>query len=312
MPLTNLRSIDGKTAFDYAEDQNNSQLYTILINHDSIYQNQKSNLLIEKDGMLTFNFKIMDAYSMFKKYAYDRCQMVNENFRCNFHLSTSEYGALGYVQEFLGDKYVLPYDKIGINCYDLILSSVIANIDLGLSIDKICEKLKSQTPSENWQVSQYISYSLLSDEEQKLIDNYKSYSYRQINLDLRDVYDKDTKINNIVRKTTPLTNDIVVYRYIRNILPQPDKDPIEYIHTGHLSTSFSPSFMTETLCKSNSHLLRIKVPAGKHGFFIPSSEVEIIFQHPTKLLITSSEKILLLCKDKKDIISTRVYDAIML
>jgi ankyrin repeat protein len=324
----NRQDITGKTAIHYLIDNFNLLIFNSLLekgadinildnNGNSPMMDLKSryliakNFLIRDNDIITFDFTRHDSAKFFDIYVYVRS--INEEYNnCGYSLTTDSYGTLPYRgTKFLSDKYDKGYYKNKYDYKDLIIAAIYRNISLDLTLNQICQAIRLQTPDMSWMIEQFIYYALLPNQDRKYIDDYTDYSYLSSNSSLRTETDRytNTPLNRIIFAANPIPNDVVVFRYFTNPLPKPvDGHPIEYLHRGQYSTSIDPIF-TSKVC-DKAYILRLFIPAGTHGFYVPGRESEIILSHPTKMLITNYQEKYLYCKSKKTIGLVHMYDAV--
>ena len=106
---------------------------------------------------------------------------------------------------------------------DLYIEAIRRNISIDLSPEEICELIKDQTPSLEWQRQVLIDLAnrdLVSPKEFKLIESYWSYGFEPMNNELR-YGSLSAPLNNIISRLPPLDKDITVFRYVHkyNYLP---------------------------------------------------------------------------------------------
>lgn len=168
-------------------------------------------------------------------------------------------------------------------------------IDNTMPISLICNEIKKQCPSIEWQTQMIEQAVYLDKAEKDKIESYMSYGFYSMNLRLRKrwtEYSSDLLINSAIQKMPPLEKDIIIYRSMNDI--NEELGDIEYL--GYLSTSFNVNYVAklaiediitlEKLKSTNKQIiLRIRVPAKFKCLYIPSQEVEIILPHLTKLRI---------------------------
>ena len=126
----------------------------------------------------------------------------------------------------------------------------------------------------------------LPDFESRLIRNYVSHGYRNLNQMLRKSKNKNTDLNRVIFDFYPLDKDIVVFRIIRSNEFIED----DFYNGGYLSTTIMISEIIEDIIKDElrpnfkkSYIMEIIVPKGTHCLWIPSHENEILLPHLTRL-----------------------------
>ena len=159
------------------------------------------------------------------------------------------------------------------------------------------DKILAEIPNLGWQMNNIIWFGNLTQSEQQLVTEYINYGYEIVNSQLRRCPESSKiPINDLIAKSAPIPNDIIVYRYFRTTRSLDIPDSGEYVFLGYLSTSISASFVFKGPCISPSfHVMRIHVPKGAKGIYIPSNEYEIIFPHKSKLIINSKKTETIVC-----------------
>ena len=106
---------------------------------------------------------------------------MEEKANCKIWVTTFQYGSVKNEKDtFTTGIYEL---------VDLYLQAIRRNIDIDLGEDKICELIKLQTPSLEWQRRVLIEISdkdIVSEDDLELILSYKNYGYSRMNRQLRN------------------------------------------------------------------------------------------------------------------------------
>jgi len=224
-------------------------------------------------------------------------------FVCEIWKSTTSYGSI-----FTNDEIY----NYGIETLsELYLHAISRGIDISLNVQDICQKIKEEIPSKEWQNKNLLDMSdrtLVSEESLKDVTDYGSYSFRHMNNSLRLGWTKRSPINDIIAKMEPLDKEIVVFRFLRNYKFLSTVEGSIFESKGYLSTTMDPLHTGNAVCNeiipSNSTqgaIMKIKVPIGKKAIYLPGFEKELLFPHDIKLILTkfSNGKFVCPTKDRK-------------
>lgn len=211
-----------------------------------------------------------------------RLKIEYPKWKCQYYLDTSDYG-----EKTKTDAAGKPnYYPNGYNFDQIFAAAILRSIDVTQSVEKICNLIKLQSPNYEWLEYMYLEYGNLDPDDEKLIADYISYGYRSTNMGLRNMPESFAQLNPIIDALRPIPNDIVVFRYFGNDLSLGEK----IVH-GYLSTSLDSNLPGGIARKGKMSMMRIKVPAGAKGFYVPGREKEIIFPHLTKLSILGGAEV---------------------
>ncbi len=210
----------------------------------------------------------------------------NKKARCSFSLTKSF------------DEYRIVYLR---GCVDIYLEAMARNINIASkSIEDVCSLIREQLPSQEYLKQNLIDRKYLTEEEESLIRDYVNLGYQHMNKRLRRLPDSPAPLNDAIAKFPPLDKDVVIYRYVTTTDFLPEKGKI-FVNHGYLSTTLSAMFAFEGVCDDEYHILiRILVPKGSKGLFIPGWESELLFPHKSRLLIEDITDSKVVCVNKKD------------
>jgi hypothetical protein len=207
---------------------------------------------------------------------------------CEYKVDTNSFGYVMDEEDMFLDGFK--------TTSDLYLSAIARDIDINMPLSDICNKIKQETPSIEWQKLQMYWQNTLSRDEKDDLYDYISHGYARKNRRLRNNIAGAASINDIIEKSIPLDKDIIVYRYIRNantILLENG----EFTSYGYLSTSFDAVHSVTAVCKTqNMSIMKILVQKGTKCVCIPGRESEILFPHLTKLSIYSKDEADIVCQ----------------
>jgi hypothetical protein len=218
--------------------------------------------------------------------------------------STISYGSIHATNDDIRDEGIedLP---------ELYLHAIARDIDISLNVKDICEKIKEQIPSKEWQIKNLLTMSnrdLVSEESLKQVSDYGSYSFENMNISLREGWTNESPINDTISKMEPLDKDIIVFRYLRRYKFLPTIPGSIFDSKGYLSTTMDPLLASNAVCNSiipfdanYGAIMKIKIPAGKKAIYLPGREKELLLPHDIKLLLTGFSKKKYVCpsKDRK-------------
>ena len=191
---------------------------------------------------------------------------------------------------------------------DLYIEAIRRNISIDLSPEEICELIKDQTPSLEWQRQVLIDLAnrdLVSPKEFKLIESYWSYGFEPMNNELR-YGSLSAPLNNIISRLPPLDKDITVFRYVHKYNYLPTDIGKIFTSTGYLSTTMGAFLTSKAICtskiqrKKQMAIVKINVPKGTRAIYIPSNEKELLFSHNIQLKLTDYDVGKFVCKTNKD------------
>jgi len=203
-----------------------------------------------------------------------------------------------------GDQSILPYEKYTIfPIKDLYLEAIVRDIDLNQSDFGICQDIHYQLPPINWFNQMLYWASNLPQDDKNIVNTYIGLdAYIGINESLRIHPTQKAPLNDIIKKAPPLPHDIIVFRIVKNFIPQ-----IGIMKSyGYLSTSYSLIGMRDeiNICIKNNtlksrSLMRIKVPAGTQCIYSPYIS-ELIFPHNINIAVYTNSLKTIPCKVLKD------------
>ena len=229
---------------------------------------------------------------------------MEEKANCKIWVTTFQYGSVKNEKDtFTTGIYEL---------VDLYLQAIRRNIDIDLGEDKICELIKLQTPSLEWQRRVLIEISdkdIVSEDDLELILSYKNYGYSRMNRQLRRIPIDKAPINDIISKLSPLPNDIVVFRYVNKHDYLPTDIGKIFISQGYLSTTMDVVMTTGIICDNipngesikKGAIMQINVPKGARAIYLSGDEKELLFSHNTQLKLINYTKGKFICELKDDV-----------
>jgi hypothetical protein len=220
----------------------------------------------------------------------DRLNNEYPKWKCNYYLDTFDYGEKTALNSFNKPNY---YPN-GYSIDKLFVAAILRSINVIQSLEEICNQIKNQCPNYEWLEYMYLEYGNMDPAEQKLIDDYTSYGYISTNNRLRHGgYNVPAKLNPIINRLRPIPNEIMVFRYFGEDLTKSNYSSSnkEVEVRGYLSTSLDSNLAAGVAKKGSKMMMRIKVPAGARGFYIPGREKEIIFPHMTRLRILGTSEV---------------------
>lgn len=225
---------------------------------------------------------------------------------CDLWVGTSNYGGLSLDEP---DPYT--YNDNIENLSELYLHAINRDIDISLEPEEICQRIKDEMPSKEWQLRNLIDISnrkLISEEEFKKITSYSSYSFETMNDSLRKGWTTVAPINDYISRMQSIDKDIVVFRYLIRFKFLPTAPGSILNSKGYLSTTMDPLLASNAVCNEiikfnpkNGAIVKIKVPAGKKAIYLPGREKELLFPHDIQLSLISYRKGKFVCptKDRK-------------
>jgi hypothetical protein len=221
---------------------------------------------------------------------------------CDIWVSTFSYGSIDGNDDMHTEGFDLP---------ELYLHAISRSIDITLDVENICQKIRNEVPSKEWQAKNLMDMSdrsLVSEESLREVTAYGSYSFEHMNNSLRSGWTTKTPINDTISKMLPLDKEIVVFRFLRRYKFLPTAEDSLFDSKGYLSTTMDPLHTLNAVCNeiipfnpSQGAIMRIKVPAGKRAIYLPGREKELLFPHDIRLKLTKFKKGKFVCptKDRK-------------
>jgi hypothetical protein len=227
-----------------------------------------------------------------------------EKANCKIWVSTFRYGRV----QTQKDTYTTGIYKL----VDLYLQAIRRNIDIDLGEEKICELIKNQTPSLEWQGQILIELSdqnIITEDELNLVRSYGNYSFSSMNNALRRNPMREAPINDIISKLSPLPNDIVVFRYVDKHDYLPTYIGKIFVSQGYLSTTMDAAMVTKAVCQDTKNqesikegaIMQINIPAGARAVYLSGDEKELLFSHNIELKLINYTKGKFICEPKKDV-----------
>ena len=195
---------------------------------------------------------------------------------------------------------------------DLYLQAIRRNIDIDLGEEKICEIIGTQTPTLEWQrqiLMELSDQNIVTEEELDLIRSYGSYGFSGMNNYLRRNPTSKAPINDIISRLSPLSNDIVVFRYVRKYAYLPTDIGKIFTSQGYLSTTMDAAMTTGIICDhmknaesiKDGAIMQINVPTGARAIYLSGHEKELLFPHNAQLKLINYTKGKFICEPKNDV-----------
>lgn len=181
-----------------------NNMFQIEINNLAKLLKMKGNNVVNIKNILRYLHKLDETIN-------DNLKMINVDItKCDLYANTHMYGNI----DSIDDIYTAGPDSLD----DLKLEAINRGINISDSLYTICENIKRELPSLDWQKRNILIMSNpnVVSEELKDVNDYGSYPFIRMNNYRRQFPNKKASINQTIERTDPLDKDIVVFRYVKN------------------------------------------------------------------------------------------------